>query len=77
MLEITRNGEIINNKYFKSNDYFVHIDGKRFDQLSPILFSSPFLQKKNLNFSPNSHRVPFARTALAFVQSESLCNCER
>lgn len=46
MLEITRNGEIINNKYFKSNDYFVHIDGKRFDQLSPILFSSPFLQKK-------------------------------
>lgn len=46
MLEITRNGEIINNKYFKSNDYFVHIDGKRFDQLSAILFSSPFLQKK-------------------------------
>lgn len=48
MLEITRNGKIINNKYFKSNDYFVHIDGKRFDQLSPILFSSPFLQKKKI-----------------------------
>lgn len=48
MLEITRNGEIINNKYFKSNDYFVHIDGKRFDQLSAILFSSPFLQKKKI-----------------------------